>query len=594
MDFSPKVIIQGVDFLNTIRKFSLTQKLLSHNKLIFEYTQDIQFNDFAGEVKKYIGKTLTLFNENEATQNDSCFEFVGIIESVEAVRGLEEAANGQDNIIRITASSTTLLLESGKDTQSYENQNLQSIINAATNEYTTKGNSRNIIIEPNFKESIPYTVQYKETDFEFICRLAKRYGEWLYYDGRDLQFGAKPGKGDQYHKLFLYEGLSRFNFSMKIRTQKHTLVAYDAQDAQANQDSFGNDKDKITDPHLKKAVEASGNILTKNAASPIDVSTEDKETDLKRILELKGKHALNTLFVSGASNEHKITLGSVVEISNKNQQTGNYEPYGSYRITSIIHIFGENGRSEYKNEFEAVPVDIQVPDYFDETAIPLAGDQFAIVRDNNDTKGLGRVRVQFPWQTKNDKTPWIRIATPHAGAGKGFYFIPEKGEEVVVGFEGGNAENPYVIGTRYNGKQKTPVNDPSQKIIQTRSGNKIVLNDADGSVSIYDGASAASKGELDSSFIKMDGAGNIEVQADKQITFSVLGKKAASITINEEGNIILNAENQISLKALATSIYLDGEGKINISGDKVKMIGNITTKIHGTETKITGGKVKIN
>lgn len=49
------------------------------------------------------------------------------------------------------------------------------------------------------------------------------------------------------------------------------------------------------------------------------------------------------------------------------------------------------------------------------------------------------------------KTPWLRIAVPYSGQGKGFYFIPEIGEEVMVGFEMNNAERPYIIGTFFNG-----------------------------------------------------------------------------------------------------------------------------------------------
>lgn len=66
--------------------------------------------------------------------------------------------------------------------------------------------------------------------------------------------------------------------------------------------------------------------------------------------------------------------------------------------------------------------------------------------DNNEPMGMGRVRVQFPWQEeKNQITPWIRLIQPHSGAGKGFHFIPEIGEEVLVGHESQNAEKPFVF-----------------------------------------------------------------------------------------------------------------------------------------------------
>ena len=73
--------------------------------------------------------------------------------------------------------------------------------------------------------------------------------------------------------------------------------------------------------------------------------------------------------------------------------------------------------------------------------------------ENADPENLGRIRVQFPWQP-TAYSPWIRIAQPHSGANKGFHFIPELGEEVMVGFEGSNVEMPFVMGSLYNGSGK--------------------------------------------------------------------------------------------------------------------------------------------
>ncbi|MFK7115062.1 phage baseplate assembly protein V, partial [Flavobacterium oreochromis] len=74
------------------------------------------------------------------------------------------------------------------------------------------------------------------------------------------------------------------------------------------------------------------------------------------------------------------------------------------------------------------------------------------------------------------------------GAGKGFHFIPEIGEEVLVGFENGNAEKSFVLDTHYNGSETSGYHslNNDQKIIHTRSGTKIILNDAQGCVFIED------------------------------------------------------------------------------------------------------------
>ena len=138
------------------------------------------------------------------------------------------------------------------------------------------------------------------------------------------------------------------------------------------------------------------------------------------------------------------------------------------------------------NEFVGIPDLYQAP-YQDNSTFPKAKEQTAKVIDYNDPEGRGRVQIQFPWQEfDNEKTPWIRINTLHAGPEKGTNFIPEIGEEVWVGFENGNAERPIVLGTLYNGKEKsghhTSGND--LKVIKTRSGHTILMNDSEDKMSI--------------------------------------------------------------------------------------------------------------
>ena len=80
------------------------------------------------------------------------------------------------------------------------------------------------------------------------------------------------------------------------------------------------------------------------------------------------------------------------------------------------------------------------------------------------------------WQKyENTRTPWLRMTNPHAGSGKGMYFIPENGEEVFVAFENDNAEKPYIQGAMYNGNETSGYNTAGndKKVIQTRSGTKL-------------------------------------------------------------------------------------------------------------------------
>jgi uncharacterized protein involved in type VI secretion and phage assembly len=111
----------------------------------------------------------------------------------------------------------------------------------------------------------------------------------------------------------------------------------------------------------------------------------------------------------------------------------------------------------------------------------IEGVLVGIVTNNHDPDGMGRVRVRFPVRESNDDSHWARIATLMAGKERGSFFLPEVGDEVLVAFEQGNAEHPYVIGALWNGQDVPPEpnSDGKNNIrkIRSRSGHEILFND---------------------------------------------------------------------------------------------------------------------
>ncbi|ETX05496.1 MAG: hypothetical protein ETSY2_22635, partial [Candidatus Entotheonella gemina] len=91
-----------------------------------------------------------------------------------------------------------------------------------------------------------------------------------------------------------------------------------------------------------------------------------------------------------------------------------------------------------------------------EQANRVYGMVVAGVTNNQDPEGLGRVKVKFPWLSDRDESHWARIAMPMAGPERGFYFLPEVDDEVLVAFEHGLIEWPYVLGALWNGKDTPP------------------------------------------------------------------------------------------------------------------------------------------
>lgn len=114
----------------------------------------------------------------------------------------------------------------------------------------------------------------------------------------------------------------------------------------------------------------------------------------------------------------------------------------------------------------------------------------ALVTDNSDPHGQGRVRVRLPWAPDPDAaefSPWARLATMNAGDGRGSWFIPEVGDEVLVSFGAGNPRDAYVVGSLWNGRDSAPESvgsDNNIRSLTSRSGIKITLDDTRGAVTL--------------------------------------------------------------------------------------------------------------
>ncbi len=129
--------------------------------------------------------------------------------------------------------------------------------------------------------------------------------------------------------------------------------------------------------------------------------------------------------------------------------------------------------------------------YTNRQRMPLAETQMATVLSNADPQGKGRVRVRMNWQTNGMQTGWVRVMTPDGGSSsdvksnRGFVFIPEVGDQVLLGFRHGDPARPYVMGSLFNGTTGGGGgSNNSIKSLKTRSGISVILNDDNRSLEI--------------------------------------------------------------------------------------------------------------
>lgn len=571
-----KILLNGNPILTgSSYSINLHQAMAQHQTLKITCPTDAIENplgNFADKAKTYIGKRIALQVAvaggipNQITRPD--LKFMGVVTNVSVNK-----FDGADGSLTITAHSPTVLLSHGQDSQSYENKTLTNIIKEATKEYPQ--NTVKIRASPLFQDMIPYTVQYKESDFDFIKRLAMRYGEWLYYDGEQLRFGIAGGQGAT---LLYGQDLHNFNFSMQTRPQDHTYIAYDALEATLHSASMSEYQKRIPNPYIKHVTDVSRKLYAKKPQSIYNHSLfHNGVGELNDVVRLKAGQAINTILFTGHSEVPSVAIAQAVTVKGlKAELPGQTEFYGKYIVTEITHTINSSG--EYENHFSGVPRDVKVPPYYNENAIPYCEEQYAVVKDNNDPMGMSRIRVQFPWQVPtNQLSPWIRVTTPYAGKGKGMHILPELEEEVLVSFEGGCAEKPVVIGTMFNGAETSGHGGAGNFIkgLQTAAGQRLQMNDKDGSMYLQDNGNAS---------MKFDGAGNTVIKSKNSKNIDV-GNNSSTLKMNKDGIIDLSGNGKIIIKV--------GNSSIELTSDKV-FIKGINIEVEGKNIKKTASKIELN
>lgn len=179
----------------------------------------------------------------------------------------------------------------------------------------------------------------------------------------------------------------------------------------------------------------------------------------------------------------------------------------------------------------------------------------ALVVDNKDPEERGRIKIKFPWMGDEAGTAWARLATLMSGNDRGIVFYPEVNDEVLVAFEQGDVNYPYIIGALWNGKDKPPEKNSDGenniKMIKTRSGHTIKINDKSGEekIEIID-KTKGNKITIDSANnkISLESGGDIELSASK----GKIAIKAKEIEIKSSTSSKIEASTEMDLKASAT------------------------------------------
>jgi uncharacterized protein involved in type VI secretion and phage assembly len=245
----------------------------------------------------------------------------------------------------------------------------------------------------------------------------------------------------------------------------------------------------------------------------------------------------------------RIRAGVMVQINGIGQRFS-----GKYEVTSSTHTItpshGYETTFAVRGRRRGSILELSTNDAGQDArrSAPVVG----IVTNAKDPNNQGRVKVKFPWLSEDEESAWARLVSPMAGPTRGFQLVPEVDDEVVVMFERGDPNRPMVVGALWNGKDATPLGGDAisrdgavqKRLLQTRIGHKILLDDSDSSKSI----------------VITDSAGN-EVKWDASNN---------KIEVTSKGDLTVHATGTLKLEGQAIEVKASG-GDVTVSGTQIKL-----------------------
>ena len=570
--------------LHSFKSLRLHQPINDHHR--FELSLDLdsvseRYVEGFKDGTEWLGKRLLAYERSDGSPL-----FLGVVARVSARKDSLDGGR-----LCVSGFSTTYLLENGENCHSWLDWTLADIVGELCEKAGVK-----LLANPENRAPVGYVCQYNESDFDFIRRLAWKYKEWLYYDGTRLVFG-KPELPDAVGLEF-ERNLISFETGVQTLARPAKVFSYVSKDDHGMAEPTP-DKPSGLDELGHKAFRASMELFREPALQ----YAHSRVHHMKEMeLYVKKKQEAETAeshYVECSTRGVWLSVGSVVKLScSFGKRIGSVAnaSMGEFLVIDVTHDVGDD--RFYGNSFRAIPsVARSLP--VRDVGRSVAETQVARVIGNADPDGKGRVQVQMNWQTGNMRTGWIRVMTPDGGGSesvstnRGFVFIPEVGDHVLVGFRHGDPNRPYIMGSLFNGR--TGVGGFAEnhlKSIRTRSGHVIELDDAPSSLGITIKDNKGNSVHIDSV------EDSIVVNAEKDITFNAAETftvNAKNMKLNVEENAIENVGkdkvstigNKVSLEATEKEEEISNDSSINVGGLSSQTAGEIVQSATSGDAAIT-------
>jgi uncharacterized protein involved in type VI secretion and phage assembly len=395
-----------------------------------------------------------------------------------------------------------------------------------------------------------YIIQDNLSDFDFLAERALLAGAELSVDDETVRFRRPNGASTQPVELSWEDGLIEFSVRLTAAAQVSEVEV------------------RGWDPGQKQAITST--VSDSDAAPSIGVQPGDIRSSAfgsatALVTERPVKDAAQAQAIAQAALDHAtgaivradgvvhgnplIKAGSRIKIKGMGDRLS-----GTYDVTSTTHVCspstGYETRFSIRGRRRGTLVELAAgaPTQESRRAAPTIG----IVTNAKDPDNQGRVKVKFPWLSDDEESAWARLISPMAGPERGLQLVPEVDDEVVVIFERGDPNRPMIVGALWNGKDASPLGGDAiagdgavqKRMLKTRIGHTILLDDSDASKSI----------------VITDSAGN-EVKWDAS---------NSKIEVTSKGDLTVHATGTLKLEGQAIEVKASG-GDVTVSGTQIKL-----------------------
>lgn len=592
---APQISVDGTDihevWSDAMVSFSLEMQLQVPTRLTLRFVMPVLGQASGAPALPFdIGSSVGVMLPNVANQQSGGVEFVRPVGTLVVSECGVDYDGGATAELVVVAHDKSFHLTQSQHIRTFTKMTASDVVQAIASDGGLRAK-----VDPT-REVHEYLFQ-ADSDFAFVTTLARRYGFDWWVDGDELHFKEVPTSPTEI-VVNIAEQLLRFSVSQAA--VDHTKVRVSGWDRDqkrliADTASGPTVPDREV-PGTSNAYKGLGRSTTFQASGMNPASQEEARTIATALAD--GHVTASTEAQGEVIGDPAVVPGVVMKVE------GEYVG-GRYHVTSVDHRFTAAGYTTRFTAGDRVPNGLADliggsggRDVGSFTGLPTMLP--AVVTDIGKGEQLGRVKVTFPYLSEENTSHWARVLSAGGGPERGFWFLPEVDDEVLVGFEGGDPRFPVVMGGLY-GK----VNTPEDQLIKNGKINSRSLRSRLGHyMDFIDGTSATersitmglgSEGKAGTDYRLRIGEDRFDIEVPKgkpiaiksgssQITFTdsdSIEISAAKITVKAERELTLESGQKVAIKGGTEVAISQGGNKVTLGGSGLEAKGTPMATIKG-------------